>query len=167
MISKTIMALINALQSCKSFAPANPVDISAELYRWELAENYDATTISVFDATGQTIYDNICKIYTRYADIRIDDAGHYYAVDEPAYLTALRLLGESMDSTSVSRVPLLDCLSTYWSDFKWISETYDILIALARSLKYYVEQIPEYAQIASDLMAEAILTSDLASERMR
>ena len=75
MISKTIMALINALQTCKSFAPANPVDISAELHRWELAENYDATTISVFDATGQTIYDNICKIYTRYADIRIDDAG--------------------------------------------------------------------------------------------
>lgn len=61
MISKTIMALINALQSCKSFSPANPVDISTELHRWELVENYDATTISVFDATGQTIYDNICK----------------------------------------------------------------------------------------------------------
>ena len=114
----TIMTLINALQSCKSFAPANPVDISVALRRWQLAENYDATTISIFDATGQTIYDNICKIYTRYADIRIDDAGHCYAVDEPAYLTALRLLGESLDSTSISRVPLLDCLATYWSDFK-------------------------------------------------
>ena len=159
--------LIETLQSCKSFAPVNPVDISTELHRWELAENYDATTISIFDATGQTIYDNICKIYTRYADIRIDDAGHYYAVDEPAYLTALRLLGESMDSTSISRVPLLDCLSTYWSDFRWIPETYDILIALAWSLRYYEEQIPAYERIASDLMAEAILTSDLASERMR
>lgn len=143
--------LIETLQSCKSFAPVNPVDISAELRRWQLTENYDATTISVFDATGQTIYDNICKIYTRYADIRIDDAGHCYAVDEPAYLTALRLLGESMDSTSVSRVPLLDCLSTYWSDFKWIPETYDILIVLAGSLKYYEEQIPQYEEIIAEL----------------
>lgn len=72
-----------------------------------------------------------------------------------------------MDSTSISRVPLLDCLSTYWSDFRWIPETYDILIALAGSLRYYEEQIPAYERIASDLMAEAILTSDLASERMR
>ena len=147
----TIMTLINALQSCKSFAPANPVDISVALRRWQLAENYDATTISIFDATGQTIYDNICKIYTRYADIRIDDAGHCYAVDEPAYLTALRLLGESMDSTSISRVPLLDCLSTYWSDFRWIPETYDILIVLAGSLKYYEEQIPQYEEIIAEL----------------
>ena len=145
------MTLINALQSCKSFAPANPVDISVALRRWQLAENYDATTISIFDATGQTIYDNICKIYTRYADIRIDDAGHCYAVDEPAYLTALRLLGESMDSTSISRVPLLDCLSTYWSDFRWIPETYDILIVLAGSLKYYEEQIPQYEEIIAEL----------------
>lgn len=163
MNSKTIMALINALQDCKSFAPTNPLDISAELRKWELAENYDATAISIFDTTGQTIYDSIDKIYTRYADIRVDDAGHCYAVDEPAYLTALRLLGESMDCTSISRVALLDCLSTYWSDFKWIPETYDILIALARSLKYYEEQLPAYTQIASDLMVEAILTS----ERMR
>lgn len=147
----TIMTLINALQSCKSFAPANPVDISVALRRWQLAENYDATTISIFDATGQTIYDNICKIYTRYADIRIDDAGHCYAVDEPAYLTALRLLGESLDSTSISRVPLLDCLSTYWSDFRWIPETYDILIVLAGSLKYYEEQIPQYEEIIAEL----------------
>lgn len=143
--------LIETLQSCKSFAPVNPVDISAELRRWQLAENYDATTISVFDATGQTIYDNICKIYTRYADIRIDDAGHCYAVDEPAYLTALRLLGESLDSTSISRVPLLDCLSTYWPDFRWIPETYDILIVLAGSLKYYEEQIPQYEEIIAEL----------------
>lgn len=167
MKKNTIMALINALQSCKSFAPANPVDISAELRRWQLAENYDATTISIFDATGQTIYNNICKIYTRYADIRTDDNITYYAVDEAPHLTALRLLGESLDCTGISRVVLLDCLSTCWSDFRWIPETYDILIALAKSLKYYEEQIPEYAQIASDLMAEAILTSDLASERMR
>lgn len=145
--------LIETLQFCKSFAPVNPVNISTELHRWELAENYDATTISIFDATGQTIYDNICKIYTRYADIRIDDAGHYYAVDEPAYLTALRLLGESMDSTSISRVPLLDCLSTYWSDFKRIPEAYDILIALAGSLKYYEEQIAEYLKIIDMLEA--------------
>jgi len=145
--------LIETLQSCKSFAPVNPVDISAELRRWQLAENYDATTISVFDATGQTIYDNICKIYTRYADIRIDDAGHCYAVDEPAYLTALRLLGESLDCTSISRVALLDCLSTYWPDFMWISEVYDILIALAGSLHYYEEQIPEYEKIAVDILA--------------
>lgn len=151
MKKNTIMALINALQSCKSFAPANPVDISAELRRWQLAENYDATTISIFDATGQTIYNNICKIYTRYADIRIDDAGHCYAVDEPAYLTALRLLGESLDSTSISRVPLLDCLSTHWSDFRWIPETYDILIVLAGSLKYYEEQIPQYEEIIAEL----------------
>lgn len=151
MKKNTIMALINALQSCKSFAPANPVDISVALRRWQLAENYDATTISIFDATGQTIYDNICKIYTRYADIRIDDAGHCYAVDEPAYLTALRLLGESLDSTSISRVPLLDCLSTYWSDFRWIPETYDILIVLAGSLKYYEEQIPQYEEIIAEL----------------
>lgn len=147
----TIMTLINALQSCKSFAPANPVDISVALRRWQLAENYDATTISIFDATGQTIYDNICKIYTRYADIRIDDAGHCYTVDEPAYLTALRLLGESLDSTSIPRVPLLDCLSTYWSDFRWIPETYDILIVLAGSLKYYEEQIPQYEEIIAEL----------------
>lgn len=167
MKKNTIMALINALQSCKSFAPANPVDISAELRRWQLAENYDATTISIFDATGQTIYNNICKIYTRYADIRTDDNVNYYAADEAPHLTALRLLGESLDCTGISRVALLDCLSTYWSDFRWIPETYDILIVLAGSLKYYEEQIPEYAQIASDLMAEAILTSDLASERMR
>lgn len=163
MNNNTIMALINALQDCKSFAPVIPVDISAELQEWELAENYDATAISICDPTGQTIYDSINKIYTRYADIRVDDAGYYYAVDEPAYLTALRLLGESMDCTSISRVALLDCLATYWADFKWIPEIYDILIALASSLHYYEEQIPAYTQIASDLMIEAILTS----ERMR
>ena len=152
MNSKTIMALINTLQDCKSFAPENPVDISVALRRWQIAENYDATTISICDAVGQTIYDSIDEIYTRYADIRIDESGHYYAVDEPAYLTALRLLGESMDCTSISRVALLDCLSTYWPDFMWISESYDILIVLAESLRYYEEQIFEYTQIASDLM---------------
>ena len=164
MISKTIMALINALQSYKSFSPANPVDISTELHRWELAENYDATEVSIYSAEGEEISEPISKIYTRYSDVR-EDNGTYYAVDESAWLTALRIIGESQNY--YSRIGLLNCLSTYWSDFKWIPEVYDILIVLAESLRYYEEQIPTYTQIASDLMAEAILTSDLASERMR
>lgn len=164
MINNTIMALINALQSCKSFAPANPVDISAELRRWQLAENYDATEVSIYSAEGNEIFESIAKIYTRYSDVR-EDNGTYYAVDEPTWLNTLRIIGESQNY--YSRIGLLNCLATYWSDFNRIPEAYDILIALARSLKYYEEQIPEYAQIASDLMAEAILTSDLASERMR
>lgn len=81
MISKTIMALINALQSCKSFSPANPVDISTELHRWELAENYDATEVSIYSAEGEEISEPISKIYTRYSDVR-EDNGTYYAVDE-------------------------------------------------------------------------------------
>ena len=145
------MNLVKALETLQAQATTNPADITSVLRRWELAENYDATTVSVFDATGQTIYDNICKIYTQNADIHIDENGYYYAIDDPAYLTALRLLRESLDCTGISRVVLLDCLSTYWSDFKWISETYDILIALARSLKYYEEQIPAYERIINHL----------------
>ena len=140
------------------------MDISTELHRWELAENYDATEVSIYSAEGEEISEPISKIYTRYSDVR-EDNGTYYAVDESAWLTALRIIGESQNY--YSRIGLLNCLSTYWSDFKWIPEVYDILIVLAESLRYYEEQIPTYTQIASDLMAEAILTSDLASERMR
>ena len=141
--------LIETLQSCKSFAPVNPVDISAELQEWELAENYDATEVSIYSAEGKEIFESIAKIYTRYSDVR-EDNGTYYAVDEPTWLNTLRIIGESQNY--YSRIGLLNCLSTYWSDFKWIPETYDILIALAGSLKYYEEQIPTYTQIASDLM---------------
>lgn len=139
------MNLIKALETLQAQAVTDPADITSILRKWELAENYDATTISIFDATGQTIYDSIDKIYARYTGTRID------AIDEPAYLTALRLLRESLDCTGISRVVLLDCLSTYWSDFKWIPETYDILIVLARSLKYYEEQIPEYERVINQL----------------
>lgn len=88
---------------------------------------------------------------TRYADIRTDDNVNYYSVDEAPYLTALRLLGESLDCTGISRVALLDCLATYWNDLKCIEETYDILIALAETLRYYDEQIPEYEEIIAEL----------------
>lgn len=148
MKKNTIMALINALQSCKSFAPVNPVDISAELQEWELAENYDATEVSIYSAEGNEIFESIAKIYTRYSDVR-EDNGTYYAVDESAWLTALRIIGESQNY--YSRIGLLNCLSTYWSDFRWIPETYDILIALAGSLKYYEEQIPQYEEIIAEL----------------
>lgn len=137
--------LVKALETLQAQATTNPADITSILRKWELAENYDATTISIFDATGQTIYDSIDKIYARYTGTRID------AIDDPAYLTALRLLRESLDCTGISRVVLLDCLSTYWSDFKWIPLTYDILIALAGSLKYYEEQIPAYERIINHL----------------
>lgn len=150
MISKTIMALINALQTCKSFAPANPVDISAELHRWELAENYDATEVSIYSAEGKEISEPISKIYTRYSDVR-EDNGTYYAVDESAWLTTLRIIGESQNY--YSRIGLLNCLSTYWSDFKWIPEAYDMLIALAETVKLYVEQIPAYEEIVEMLEA--------------
>ena len=118
MNSKTIMALINALQDCKSFAPVNPVDISSELQEWELAENYDATEVSIFTAEGKEIFESISKIYTRYSDVR-EDNGIYFAVDESAWLATLRIIGESQNY--YSRIGLLNCLSTYWSDFKWIS----------------------------------------------
>lgn len=150
MKKNTIMALINALQSCKSFAPVNPVDIASELREWELAENYDATEVSIYTAEGKEISDPIAKIYTRYSDVR-EDNGIYFAVDEPAWLTALRIIGESQNY--YSRIGLLNCLSTYWSDFKWIPETYDILIALAKSVRLYVEQIPEYEEIIKMLEA--------------
>lgn len=150
MISKTILKLINTLQSCKSFAPANPVDISVALRRWELAENYDATEVSIYSTEGKEISEPITKIYTRYSDVR-EDNGTYYAVGESAWLTALRIIGESQNY--YSRIGLLNCLSTYWSDFKWIPETYDILIALAKSVRLYVEQIPEYEEIIKMLEA--------------
>lgn len=147
----TIMTLINALQSCKSFAPANPVDISVALRRWQFAENYEATAISNHSEISNRLYEDIDAIYTRYADIRTDDNVNYYSVDEAPYLTALRLLGESLDCTGISRVALLDCLATYWNDLKCIEETYDILIALAETLRYYDEQIPEYEEIIAEL----------------
>lgn len=147
----TIMTLINALQSCKSFAPANPVDISVALRRWQFAENYEATAISNHSEISNRLYEDIDAIYTRYADIRTDDNVNYYSVDEAPHLTALRLLGESLDCTGISRVALLDCLATYWSDFKRIPEVYDILIALAETVRLYVEQIPEYEEIIAEL----------------
>lgn len=158
---------IKALETLQAQATTNPADITSVLRKWQLAENYEATAISNHSNISNRLYKDIDAIYTRYADIRTDDNVNYYSVDEAPHLTALRLLGESLDCTGISRVALLDCLATYWYDLKWIPETYDILIALAGSLKYYEEQIPEYTQIASNLMAEAILTCDLTSERMR
>lgn len=141
------MNLIKALETLQAQAVTDPADLTPVLRKWQLAENYETTAISNHSEISNRLYKDIDAIYTRYADIRTDDNVNYYAADEAPHLTALRLLGESVDCTGISRVALLDCLATYWSDFKWIPETYDILIALAGSLKYYEEQIPAYERI--------------------
>ena len=84
--------LIETLQSCKSFAPVNPVDISAELQEWELAENYDATEVSIYSAEGKEIFESIAKIYTRYSDVR-EDNGTYYAT----YWSVFKRIPEAYD----------------------------------------------------------------------
>ena len=132
------MNLIKALETLQAQAVTDPADLTPVLRKWQFSNR---------------LYKDIDAIYTRYADIRTDDNVNYYAADEAPHLTALRLLGESVDCTGISRVALLDCLATYWSDFKWIPETYDILIALAGSLKYYEEQIPAYERIIDMLEA--------------
>lgn len=143
--------LIKTLETLQAQAATNPADITSVLRKWQLAENYEATAISNHSEISNRLYENIDAIYTRYADIRTDDNVNYYSVDEAPYLTALRLLGESLDCTGISRVALLDCLATYWNDLKCIEETYDILIALAETLRYYDEQIPEYEEIIAEL----------------
>lgn len=147
------MNLIKALETLQAQAVTDPADLTPVLRKWQLAENYETTAISNHSEISNRLYKDIDAIYTRYADIRTDDNVNYYAADEAPHLTALRLLGESVDCTGISRVALLDCLATYWSDFKWIPETYDILIALAGSLKYYEEQIPAYERIIDMLEA--------------
>ena len=147
------MNLIKALETLQAQAVTDPADLTPVLRKWQLAENYETTAISNHSEISNRLYKDIDAIYTRYADIRTDDNVNYYAADEAPHLTALRLLGESVDCTGISRVALLDCLATYWSDFKWIPETYDILIALAGSLKYYEEQIPAYEKIIDMLEA--------------
>jgi hypothetical protein len=147
------MNLIKALETLQAQAVTDPADLTPVLRKWQLAENYETTAISNHSEISNRLYKDIDAIYTRYADIRTDDNVNYYAADEAPHLTALRLLGESVDCTGISRVALLDCLATYWSDFKWIPETYDILIALAGSLKYYEEQIPAYERIINMLEA--------------
>ena len=143
--------LIKTLETLQAQAATNPADITSVLRKWQLAENYEATAISNHSEISNRLYEDIDAIYTRYADIRTDDNVNYYSVDEAPYLTALRLLGESLDCTGISRVALLDCLATYWNDLKCIEETYDILIALAETLRYYDEQIPEYEEIIAEL----------------
>lgn len=143
--------LIKTLETLQAQAATNPADITSVLRKWQLAENYEATAISNHSEISNRLYEDIDTIYTRYADIRTDDNVNYYSVDEAPYLTALRLLGESLDCTGISRVALLDCLATYWNDLKCIEETYDILIALAETLRYYDEQIPEYEEIIAEL----------------
>lgn len=143
--------LIKALETLQAQAVTDPADITLALRKWQFAENYEATAISNHSEISNRLYEDIDAIYTRYADIRTDDNITYYAVDEAPHLTALRLLGESLDCTGISRVALLDCLATYWYDFRWIPETYDILIILAGSLKYYEEQIPQYEEIIAEL----------------
>lgn len=143
--------LIKTLETLQAQAATNPADITSVLRKWQLAENYEATAISNHSEISNRLYEDIDAIYTRYADIRTDDNVNYYSVDEAPYLTALRLLGESLDCTGISRVALLDCLATYWNDLKCIEETYDILIALAETLRYYDEQIPEYEEIIVEL----------------
>lgn len=145
--------LIKALETLQAQAATNPADITSVLRKWQSVENYEATAISNHSEISNRLYEDIDAIYTRYADIRTDDNVNYYSVDEAPHLTALRLLGESLDCTGISRVALLDCLATYWSDFKRIPEAYDILIALAGSLKYYEEQIPQYDEIIKMLEA--------------
>ena len=147
------MNLIKALETLQAQAVTDPADLTPVLRKWQLAENYETTAISNHSEISNRLYKDIDAIYTRYADIRTDDNVNYYAADEAPHLTALRLLGESVDCTGISRVALLDCLATYWSDFKWIPETYDIIIALAGSLKYYEEQIPAYERIIDMLEA--------------
>lgn len=147
------MNIIKALETLQAQAVTDPADLTPVLRKWQLAENYETTAISNHSEISNRLYKDIDAIYTRYADIRTDDNVNYYAADEAPHLTALRLLGESVDCTGISRVALLDCLATYWSDFKWIPETYDILIALAGSLKYYEEQIPAYERIIDMLEA--------------
>lgn len=143
--------LIKTLETLQAQAATNPADITSVLRKWQLAENYEATAISNHSEISNRLYEDIDAIYTRYTDIRTDDNVNYYSVDEAPYLTALRLLGESLDCTGISRVALLDCLATYWNDLKCIEETYDILIALAETLRYYDEQIPEYEEIIAEL----------------
>ena len=143
--------LIKTLETLQAQAATNPADITSVLRKWQLAENYEATAISNHSEISNRLYEDIDAIYTRYADIRTDDNVNYYSVDEAPYLTALRLLGESLDCTGISRLALLDCLATYWNDLKCIEETYDILIALAETLRYYDEQIPEYEEIIAEL----------------
>lgn len=143
--------LIKTLETLQAQAATNPADITSVLRKWQLAENYEATAISNHSEISNRLYEDIDAIYTRYADIRTDDNVNYYSVDEAPYLTALRLLGESLDCTGISRVALLDCLATYWNDLKCIEETYDILIALTETLRYYDEQIPEYEEIIAEL----------------
>ena len=143
--------LIKTLETLQAQAATNPADITSVLRKWQLAENYEATAISNHSEISNRLYEDIDAIYTRYADIRTDDNVNYYSVDEAPHLTALRLLGESLDCTGISRVALLDCLATYWNDLKCIEETYDILIALAETLRYYDEQIPEYEEIIAEL----------------
>lgn len=143
--------LIKTLETLQAQAATNPADITSVLRKWQLAENYEATAISNHSEISNRLYEDIDAIYTRYADIHTDDNVNYYSVDEAPHLTALRLLGESLDCTGISRVALLDCLATYWSDFKRIPEVYDILIALAETVRLYVEQIPEYEEIIAEL----------------
>ena len=145
--------LIKTLETLQAQAATNPADLTPVLRKWQSEENYETTAISNHSEISNRLYEDIDAIYTRYADIRTDDNITYYAVDEAPHLTALRLLGESLDCTGISRVALLDCLATYWADFKRIPEAYDILIALARSLKYYEEQIPAYERIIDMLEA--------------
>lgn len=147
------MNLIKALETLQAQAVTDPADLTPVLRKWQLAENYETTAISNHSEISNRLYKDIDAIYTRYADIRTDDNVNYYAADEAPHLTALRLLGESLDCTDISRVALLDCLSTYWSDFNRIPEAYDILIVLAESLRYYEEQIPEYGRIIDMLEA--------------
>ena len=139
--------LIKALETLQAQAATNPADITSVLRKWQLAENYEATAISNHSKISNRLYEDIDAIYTRYADIRTD------AVDEAPYLTALHLLGVSLDCADISRVALLYCLATYWNDLKYINETYDILIALAESVRLYMEQIPEYEEIIEKLEA--------------
>ena len=145
--------LIKALETLQAQAVTDPADLTPVLRKWQSEENYETTAISNHSEISNRLYEDIDAIYTRYADIRTDDNITYYAVDEAPHLTALRLLGESLDCTGISRVPLLDCLATYWSDFKRIPEAYDILIALAETVRLYVEQIPEYEEIIKMLEA--------------
>lgn len=121
----------NDLKDYQSCASTAPMDISARIY--EFAEEASTLApISIDSSEGQQIYAALCSIYTRYADIRLDENTHnYYAADEPAWLIGVRFFAESLqEHTQISSTSLLYYLADYWPDVMWISEVYTILITL-------------------------------------
>lgn len=151
MNSNLVENLIKALEALQSQATTNPADISGVLCEWMFAECMEPTAISNHSEIGYRLYDDMRTICTEHPATRINNGITYYTFVDAPYLVALDALSISFDCTDISRVALLNCIISCWNDLKGIKETYDMLIALAETLKYYEEQIPQYENIIAEL----------------